>query len=72
MPEIRIKVSNNLLEELPKKKEEIQEILRLGLKLIKSRRRKAVRSIVEKTSAAISIKDHKLIEDVIDQIKYGE
>ncbi len=71
MGEIRIKVPNNLLRKLPKKHEEIQEVLRLGLRLLGSRRKPA-RSIVDETFAALPIKSHKLIEEVIEQTKYGE
>lgn len=72
MAEIRIKVSSNLLQKLPKKQNDIQKVLRLGLKHLIPRRRKTVKSVVDQTFAAIPIKDHKLIEQVIELSKYGE
>jgi hypothetical protein len=72
MAEIRIKVSDNLFQKLPKKQDDIQKVLRLGLQSLNTRRQKPARSIVDQTFSALPIKDHKLIEDVIEQTKYGE
>ncbi|MFQ5456182.1 MAG: hypothetical protein ACE5EA_08280 [Nitrospirota bacterium] len=72
MAEIRIKVPDNLFQKLPKRQEEIQEVLRLGLTLINTPPRKPEKSIVDKTFAAIPIKNHKLIEEVIEQTKHEE
>ncbi|MBI5745741.1 MAG: hypothetical protein HZA13_01915 [Nitrospirae bacterium] len=72
MAEVRIKVSNDLFQKLPKKQEDIQKVLRLGLKLLKTPRQKPARSIVDETFASLSIKNHKLIKEVIEQTRYGE
>lgn len=71
MAEIRIKVSDNLFQKLPKKQDDIQKVLRLGLQSLNKRRRKSARSVVDQTFSAIPIKDHKLIEAVIEQTTYG-
>lgn len=72
MTAIRVKVSNNLLHDLPKRPEETQRITRPGVKRISARRKKHIKGIVDKTFASLPVKDHKLIEQVIEQSKYGE
>ena len=72
MAEIRTKVSNNPFPKLPKRQRETREVLQRGLKPIHPLRKKPLRSVVDETFAAIPIKDHKLIAQVIEQLKYGE
>lgn len=72
MAEIKIKISDNLFKKLPKKEKEIEEVLILGLKSLKTIHKKPAKGIVAKSFAALPIKDHNLIKEVIEQTKYGE
>lgn len=54
------------------RKEKILKVLKQNIKLIQTPRKKPKRSIVDETFAALSIKNHKLIEQIIEQVKYGE
>ena len=53
MVEIRIKVSDNLFQKLPKKQDDIQKVLRLGLKSLNTRRQEPARSIVDQTFSSV-------------------
>jgi len=72
MAAINIEIPTRLARTLPASREELEEVLELGLKRFKARRNKRLKNITEETFAALPIKDHKLIEQVIEQAKYGE
>lgn len=72
MGEIKINISDQLLNELPLDKEKLAEVLKLGLKQFNARRKKKIKNIGDETFGALSIKDHNLIEQVCEQLKYGE
>jgi hypothetical protein len=72
MKELKIRVPDTLLRQLPKKQEEMKEVVRLGLQRFAARRRKKARSVVDDTFAALAIRKHTQIEQLIEQMKYGE
>ncbi len=72
MAGINIEIPTRLARILPTSREELGEVLELGLKRFKARHNKRLKNITEETFAALPIKDHKLIEQVIEQAKYGE
>jgi len=72
MKELRIRVPDTLLRRLPKKQEEMKEVVRLGLQRFAARRRKKTHSVVDDTFAALAIRKHAQIEQLIEQTKYGE
>jgi hypothetical protein len=72
MRAIKIQVPNNWLPELPKNQKEIKEVVRLGLQRFTARRRKKAPSVVDDTFGALAIRKHAKIEQLIDQIKYGD
>ncbi|OGQ77696.1 MAG: hypothetical protein A3F90_09090 [Deltaproteobacteria bacterium RIFCSPLOWO2_12_FULL_60_19] len=72
MKELKIRVPDTLLRRLPKKQEEMKEVVRLGLQRFAARRRKKARSVVDDTFAALAIRNHTRIEQLIEQTKYGE
>lgn len=72
MTATRVKALNNLLHDIPKRPEETQRVPRPGVKRISTRRKKSIQGIVDRTFASLPVKDHKLIEQVIEQSKYGE
>ena len=71
MAEITIHVSDTLLRRLPKNQKDIEEVARLGLEHFTARRKKAP-GVVDSTFAALPMREHTLIEQVIEQTKYGE
>jgi hypothetical protein len=72
MRAIKIKVPENLLRKLPKSQADRKEVVRLGLQRFTARRRKKTHSVVDDTFAALAIRKHAKIEQLIDQIKYGD
>jgi hypothetical protein len=72
MRAIKIQVPNTLLRKLPKSQAERKEVVRLGLQHFTARRRKKARSVVDDTFAALTIRKHVKIEQLIDQTKYGD
>ena len=72
MAEITIHVSETLLRRLPKNQKDIEEVVRLGLEHFTARRRKKTPGVVDSTFAALPMKKHTLIEQIIEQTKYGE
>lgn len=72
MRAIKIQVPDNLLRKLPKSQAERKEVVRLGLQRFTARRRKKARSIVDDTFAALAIRKHAKIEQLIDQTKHGD
>jgi hypothetical protein len=72
MKAIKIQVPDTLLRKLPKSQAERKEVVRLGLQRFTGRRRKKAHSIVEDTFAALAIRKHAKIEQLIDQTKYGD
>jgi hypothetical protein len=72
MTEIKIRVPDALLRQLPKNQEEIAEVVRLGLQRFTARRRKKAHSVVDDTFAALAMRKHTQIEQLIEQIKYGD
>ena len=72
MAEITIHVSDALLRRLPKNQKDIEDMVRLGLEHFTARRRTKAPGVVESTFAALPMRKHTLIEQVIEQTKYGE
>lgn len=72
MRAIKIHVPDNLLRKLPKSQADRKEVVRLGLQRFTARRRKKARSVVDDTFAALAIRKHAKIEQLIDQTKYGD
>jgi hypothetical protein len=72
MKELKIRVSDTILRKLPKNQEEIKEVVRLGLQRFTARRRKKAHSVVDDTFAALAVRKHAKIEQLIDQTKYGD
>ena len=72
MTEIKVRVPDTLLRQLPKNQEDIEEIVRLGLQRFTTRRRKKTRSVVDDTFAALAIRKHAQIEELIEQTEYGD
>jgi hypothetical protein len=72
MRAIKIQVPANLLRKLPKSQADRKEVVRLGLERFTARRRKKVPGIVDDTFAALAIRKHAKIEELIDQTKYGD
>jgi hypothetical protein len=72
MRAIKIQVPDNLLRKLPKSQAERKEVVRLGLQRFTARRRKKAHSIVDDTFAALAIRKHAKIEQLIDQTKHGD
>ena len=72
MRAIKIHLPDNLLRKLPKSQSERKEIMRLGLQGFAARRRKKARSVVDDTFAALAIRKHAKIEQLIDQTKHGD
>ena len=72
MAGIKIEISTGLARRLPTSREELEEVLKLGLKRFKAGHKKQVKNITEETFAALPIKNHKVIEQVMEQAKYGE
>ena len=72
MSEIKINISDKLLSQLPSNQEELEEVLKLGLKRINARRKIKTKNIAAETFGALPIKNHNLIEQVCEQAKYGE
>ena len=72
MKELKIRVPDTLLRRLPKKQEEMKEVVRLGLQRFAARRRKQAHSVVDDTFAALAIRKHARIEQLIEQTKYGD
>jgi hypothetical protein len=72
MAEITIQVPDTLLRRLPKDQKDIEEVMRLGLEHFTARYRKKTPGIVDSTFAALPMKKHSLIEQVIAQTKSGE
>jgi hypothetical protein len=72
MAEITIHVPETLLHQLPKNQKDLEEVMRLGLEHFTARRHKKTSSVVDRTFAALPMRKHTLIEQVIEQTKYGE
>jgi len=72
MKAIKIQVPDTLLRKLPKSRAERKEIVRLGLQRFTARRRKKAHSVVDDTFAALPIRKHAKIEQLIDQTKHGD
>lgn len=72
MGKIKMDISDDLFNELPLNREELEEVLKLGLKQFNARRKKEMKSIIDDTFGAIPIRNHDLIEQVCEQAKYGE
>jgi len=72
MAGIKIEIPTGLARRLPANREELEEVLKLGLKRFKAGHKKRLKNITEETFAALPIKNHKLIEQVMEQAKYGE
>ena len=72
MRAIKIHMPDNLLRKLPKSQSERKEVMRLGLQGFAARRRKKARSVVDDTFAALAIRKHAKIEQLIDQTKHSD
>ncbi|ODS30963.1 MAG: hypothetical protein SCARUB_03925 [Candidatus Scalindua rubra] len=72
MVKIKVDVSNKLLNELPLDQEKLEEVLKLGLKQFNILHKRKIKSVVDETFGALPIKNHKLVERVCEQAKYGE
>ena len=72
MRAIKIHVPDALLRKLPKSQAERKEVVRLGLQRFTSRRRKKTQSVVDDTFAALAVRKHAQIEQLIEQAKYGD
>lgn len=72
MGKIKVDISEELFDKLPLDQEELEGVLKLGLKQFNVRRKKKITSIVDETFGALSVKNHDLIEQVREQAKYGE
>jgi hypothetical protein len=72
MRAIKIQVPENLLRKLPKSQAERKEVVRLGLQRFTARRRKKAPSAVDDTFAALAVRKHAKIQQLIDQTKYGD
>ena len=72
MKAVKIQVPDTLLRKLPKSQAERKEVVRLGLQRFTARSRKKAHSIVDETFAALAIRKHAKIEQLIDQIKLGD
>jgi hypothetical protein len=70
MKAIKMRARDNLSRRLPKSEAERKEIVRVGLQ--RARGRKKSRSVVNETYAALAIRKHAKIEQLIEQIKYGD
>jgi hypothetical protein len=70
MRAIKIHMSGALLRKLPKTQAERKEVVRLGLQGFAARRRKKARSVVDDTFAALAIRKHAKIEQLIDQTRH--
>ena len=72
MKAIKTHVPDTLRRKLPKSQAERKEVMRLGLQGFAARRRKKARSVVDDTFAALAIRKHAKIEQLIDQTKHGD
>ena len=72
MRAIKIQVPENLLRKLPKSQAERKEVVRLGLQRFIARPRKKPSSAVDDTFAALAVRKHAKIQQLIDQTKYGD
>jgi hypothetical protein len=72
MKAIKMHVPDTLLRKLPKSQAERKEVVRLGLQRFTSRRRKKAHSVVDDTFAALAVRKHAQIEQLIKQTKYGD
>jgi hypothetical protein len=70
--EITIHVPDTLLHRLPKNQKDIEEVVQLGLEHFTARHRRKPPGVVDGTFAALPMKKHTLIEQIIEQTKYGE
>lgn len=72
MAETKICRSDPLLLRLPKNQEKVKDVTKLGPERFPVRRRQKARSVVDDTFAAIPIRKHAQIKQIIEQTKYGE
>jgi hypothetical protein len=72
MRAIKIHVPKTLLRKLPKSQAERKEVVKLGLQRFTSSRRKKAHSVVDDTFAALAVRKHAQIEQLIEQTKYGD
>ena len=72
MRAIKFHMPDNLLRKPPKSQSDRKEVMRLGLQGFAARRRKKARSVVDDTFAALAIRKHAKIEQLIDQTKHGD
>ncbi|HEY7321392.1 MAG TPA: hypothetical protein VIE89_27825 [Candidatus Binatia bacterium] len=72
MRAIKIQVPDNLLRKLPKSQAERKEVVRLGLLRFTACRRQKAHSIVDQTFAALAVRKHAKIEQLIAQTKHGD
>ncbi len=72
MAETKMRIPDTVLFRLPKGQKEVKEATRPGLKHFPARRHQKTRSVVDDTFAALPIKKHAQVEQIIEQTKYGE
>jgi hypothetical protein len=72
MRAIKIEVPESLLRKLPKSQADRKEVIKLGLQRFTARRRKKAHNVVDNTFAALAIRKHAKIEQLIDQTKHGD
>ncbi len=72
MKAIKIQAQDTSKRKLPKNQVEKKQTVRRGLQRSSPGRHKMARSVVDETFAAIAIKKHAKIEQLIDQTKYGD
>jgi hypothetical protein len=68
----KIQTPEIVLRRLPAHQEDKKERVRLGPQRFPARFQKKTHSIVDETFAALSIRKHAQIEQLIEQTKYGE
>ena len=72
MAETKMRISDTVHFRLPKGQKEIKEVTRPSPKHFPAHRHQKTRSVVDDTFAALPIKKHAQIEQLIEQTKYGE
>jgi hypothetical protein len=72
MKAIKTHVPDTLRRKLPKSQAKRKEVVRLGLQRFTSRRPKKAHSVVDDTFAALAVRKHAQIEQLIEQTKYGD
>lgn len=72
MRAVKNHIPDKLSRKLPKKPAKKSEVASVDLEGLASRRRNKARSVVDDTFAALPLKKHAKIEQLIDQTKHGD